>query len=44
VLKLPLTDHSRGLGPQVPGAGDTVAVSGQDDIDALLASVADGPR
>ncbi len=43
-LKLPLADHSRGAGPQVPGVGDTVAVSDQDDIDALLASVAAGPR
>lgn len=44
VLKLPVADHSRGVGPQVPGVGDTVAVNDQDDIDALLASVASGPR
>jgi chemotaxis protein CheZ len=39
-LKLPLADHSRGVGPQVPGVGNAQDVSGQDDIDALLASVA----
>lgn len=44
VLKLPLENHSRGVGPHVPGIGDAVAVTGQDDIDALIASVAVGPR
>jgi chemotaxis protein CheZ len=32
----------QGLGPQVPGVTDASAVAGQDDIDALLASVAGG--
>jgi hypothetical protein len=45
-LKLPLPQEpppewQRGTGPQVPGVGDAPAV-GQDDIDALLASVAGG--
>jgi chemotaxis protein CheZ len=47
VLKLPLVEElawQHGLGPQVPGISDRSAVSGQDDIDALLASVAGGPR
>jgi chemotaxis protein CheZ len=30
----------RGMGPQVPGVNDTNAVAGQDDIDALIASMA----
>jgi chemotaxis protein CheZ len=30
----------QGLGPQVPGIVDATAVAGQDDIDALLASMA----
>jgi chemotaxis protein CheZ len=42
-LKLPPADASRGAGPQVPGVADAQAVNGQDDIDALLASVAGGP-
>jgi chemotaxis protein CheZ len=32
----------QGVGPQVPGISDTSAVAGQDDIDALLASMAGG--
>jgi len=32
----------RGVGPAVPGISDGGIVSGQDDIDALLASVAGG--
>jgi chemotaxis protein CheZ len=47
VLKLPLADDKawqQGLGPQVPGVSGNDAVGGQDDIDALLASVAGGPR
>lgn len=40
VLKLPVADATRGVGPQVPGVGEAEAVNGQDDIDALLASVA----
>jgi len=32
----------RGVGPAVPGTSDGGIVSGQDDIDALLASVASG--
>jgi chemotaxis protein CheZ len=32
----------RGTGPQVPGVGDAAAVSDQDDIDALIASMAGG--
>jgi len=47
-LKLdPLSDESllrRGSGPQVPGVAQSAYVDGQDDIDALLASVAGGPR
>ena len=33
---------SHGSGPAVPGIGNSPVVSGQDDIDALLASVAGG--
>jgi chemotaxis protein CheZ len=33
----------QGLGPQVPGITDQNAVSDQDDIDALIASMAGGP-
>jgi len=36
--------QSRGAGPKVPGVAESVYVDGQDDIDALLASVAGGPR
>jgi chemotaxis protein CheZ len=44
-LKLPVApDVSHGAGPQVPGIADVQAVSDQDDIDALLASVAGAPR
>lgn len=46
-LKLPLADEKswqQGLGPQVPGIADNGSMGGQDDIDALLASVAGGPR
>jgi chemotaxis protein CheZ len=32
----------QGVGPQVPGITDASAVAGQDDIDALLASVSGG--
>ena len=32
----------RGIGPAVPGTSDGGLVSGQEDIDALLASVAGG--
>jgi chemotaxis protein CheZ len=42
-LKLPASaseDWKQGLGPQVPGVGKEAAVGSQDDIDALLASVA----
>jgi chemotaxis protein CheZ len=42
-LRLPAgdaADWEQGLGPQVPGISDASAVAGQDDIDALLASVA----
>jgi chemotaxis protein CheZ len=35
---------SRGVGPHVPGTTDGGVVNGQDDIDALLASVAAGSR
>ena len=34
----------QGLGPQVPGITDQNAVSDQDDIDALIASMAGGAR
>jgi chemotaxis protein CheZ len=44
VLRLPVDDASRGVGPQVPGTSDADVLGGQDDIDALLASVAGGPR
>jgi chemotaxis protein CheZ len=47
VLKLPAGDPAwqQGLGPQIPGvATEGATVGGQDDIDALLASVAGGPR
>jgi chemotaxis protein CheZ len=37
-------ESSRGVGPHVPGTGSSVMVDGQDDIDALLASVAAGSR
>lgn len=33
-------EWERGTGPQVPGVNDTNAVTGQDDIDALIASMA----
>jgi chemotaxis protein CheZ len=41
-LRLPtaVQDLRSGVGPQVPGIQDPDAVSGQDDIDALLASAA----
>jgi chemotaxis protein CheZ len=41
VLRLPSEsqDWRGGLGPQVPGINDASAVSDQDDIDALLASM-----
>jgi chemotaxis protein CheZ len=43
VLQLPEgADPQRGHGPHVPGTSGSVAVGGQDDIDALLASVANG--
>jgi chemotaxis protein CheZ len=44
-LKLPGTRNwQQGVGPQVPDVvTDGVSVGGQDDIDALLASVAGGP-
>jgi chemotaxis protein CheZ len=43
VLKLPdEVNGSRGSGPAVPGIETSPVVSGQDDIDALLASVAGG--
>jgi chemotaxis protein CheZ len=35
-------EWERGTGPQVPGVNDTTAVSDQDDIDALIASMAGG--
>jgi chemotaxis protein CheZ len=45
-LKLPAEGQKagweQGVGPQVPGITDASAVAGQDDIDALLASVAGG--
>jgi chemotaxis protein CheZ len=43
-LKLPEAETAgQGMGPQVPGvASRSATVSGQDDIDALLASVANG--
>jgi hypothetical protein len=45
-LQLPAADGrtwQQGLGPQVPGVNPGgEAVGGQDDIDALLASVAGG--
>jgi chemotaxis regulatin CheY-phosphate phosphatase CheZ len=38
---LPATlDWQRGLGPQVEGIASCDAVSGQDDIDALLSQMA----
>ena len=46
VLKAPAEGQKagweQGVGPQVPGITDASAVAGQDDIDALLASVAGG--
>lgn len=39
-LKLPERTWQQGTGPQVPGTSTAAAVGGQDDIDALLASVA----
>ena len=39
-LKLPERTWQQGTGPQVPGTSTASAVGGQDDIDALLASVA----
>ena len=48
VLKLeqtqPQPDHLAGTGPQVPGVSRGEMVDSQDDIDALLASVAGAPR
>jgi chemotaxis protein CheZ len=42
-LKLPPDPtERRAIGPQVPGVGSGAVVSGQDDIDALLESVAGG--
>ena len=45
-LRLPQADSAedlrRGIGPQIEGVGSGNAVSGQDDIDALLASMAAG--
>ena len=45
-LKLPAEGQKagweQGVGPQVPGITDASAVAGQDDIDALLASMAGG--
>jgi chemotaxis protein CheZ len=41
---MPDETGSRGNGPAVPGIESSPVVSGQDDIDALLASVAGGPR
>jgi chemotaxis protein CheZ len=38
----PPMDWQRGLGPQVDGIGSADAVSGQDDIDALLSQMAAG--
>jgi len=35
-----MEEGSRGSGPQVPGVGNSQIVSDQDDIDALIASVA----
>ena len=35
-------DWERGLGPQVAGIANGDAVSGQDDIDALLSQMAAG--
>lgn len=35
-------EWQRGTGPQVPGVSDAAAVSDQDDIDALIASMAGG--
>jgi chemotaxis protein CheZ len=49
-LKLPIDKAAanagwqQGLGPQVPGITDQNAVSDQDDIDALIASMAGGTR
>jgi chemotaxis protein CheZ len=40
MLKLPPIDAARGVGPQVPGISNGEVLGGQDDIDALLASVA----
>ena len=40
VLRLPMADATRGVGPQVPGVAGGDVLGGQDDIDALLASVA----
>ena len=43
VRTLPIhTDWQRGLGPQVEGIVSADAVSGQDDIDALLSQMAAG--
>jgi chemotaxis regulatin CheY-phosphate phosphatase CheZ len=44
VLRIPeVMTGSHGSGPAVPGIDSSPVVSGQDDIDALLASVAGGP-
>jgi chemotaxis protein CheZ len=37
---MPMEEGSRGSGPHVPGVGKSQIVSDQDDIDALIASVA----
>lgn len=44
VLKINEDLGNRGSGPTVPGIQTSPVVNGQDDIDALLASVAGGPR
>jgi chemotaxis protein CheZ len=42
VRALPSTDRQKGMGPQVAGIVNGDAVSGQDDIDALLSQMAAG--